>query len=100
MSRLKNKQRWEKLIEQFLASGLSGTEFCRQNNIKLASFYSWKKKLAKHEKPSDFAQLKVVRDVKVEIAFPNGAVLQMPFGDERALRQVVSMLMERVEIDS
>ncbi len=100
MNRLERREQWEEFVNQFLASGLSGAAFCRQNNLKLASFYFWKRKLAEPQQASNFAQLTVVPDSKVEISFRNGAVLRMPFCDERSLRQVVSLLMERAENDS
>lgn len=40
---LTEKQKhWQTIIEQWQDSGLSQTEFCRQNQIKLQSFYSYR----------------------------------------------------------
>ena len=36
---------WKKIFAHFTESGLSRVEYCRQENIKLASFSRWKKKL-------------------------------------------------------
>ncbi len=36
---------WQEIIDQFQASGLKASEFCRQNNITASNFYVWRKKL-------------------------------------------------------
>lgn len=40
---------WQRLVERQSVSGLSGAEFCRQNEVKYASFMSWRKRLVKPE---------------------------------------------------
>lgn len=43
---LSHKQKyWQTLIEQQSQSGLTHAKFCQQNDIKLATFYYWAKKL-------------------------------------------------------
>lgn len=36
---------WRNIIDQYHASGLKVSEFCRQNNITPSNFYLWRKKL-------------------------------------------------------
>jgi transposase-like protein len=36
---------WQTIIDQYQASGLKASEFCRQNNITASNFYVWRKKL-------------------------------------------------------
>ena len=36
---------WQKIIEQYQASGLKASEFCRQHKITTSNFYLWCKKL-------------------------------------------------------
>ncbi len=42
---------WEKLIEQFQHSGLSGAQFCRDQKIPYASFSKWRQRLLGSEGP-------------------------------------------------
>ncbi len=43
---LKHKQQhWQTVIEKQSQSGLTHAKFCQQNDIKLATFYYWTKKL-------------------------------------------------------
>lgn len=36
---------WQTIVDDFVASGLSGQQFCQQNNIKYASFCKWRQRL-------------------------------------------------------
>ncbi|MGX9519187.1 IS66 family insertion sequence element accessory protein TnpA [Vibrio mediterranei] len=36
---------WQTIIDQYQASGLKASEFCRQNNNTASNFYAWRKKL-------------------------------------------------------
>ena len=39
------QQHWQAVIEKQSQSGLTHAKFCQQNDIKLATFYYWTKKL-------------------------------------------------------
>ena len=45
MSLNHKQQHWQAVIEKQSQSGLSHAKFCHQNDIKLARFYYWTKKL-------------------------------------------------------
>lgn len=45
MSLSQKQLHWQALVEQQSQSGLSNAEFCQQQDIKLATFYYWAKKL-------------------------------------------------------
>lgn len=48
MSKLTTKQQhWSTIIKDWRASNLSQAEFCRQNNINLKRFYTWKHSIEK-----------------------------------------------------
>jgi hypothetical protein len=47
-----DKNHWQKLVERQAHSGLSGAQFCRQQNIAYASFMSWRKRLQHVPHPS------------------------------------------------
>ena len=40
-----DKAHWQKLVDQQERSGLSGAQFCRQENVRYASFMGWRKRL-------------------------------------------------------
>ena len=40
-----DKTRWQQLVKKQSVSGLSSAEFCRQHDVKYASFMSWRKRL-------------------------------------------------------
>ena len=45
------QQFWQMVLETFKSSGLSVRRFCQQEGLSEASFYSWRKRLAKVRKP-------------------------------------------------
>lgn len=47
-----DKQYWEKHFAAWQGSNLSQSEYCRQNNIPLKSFYNWKRKLISNLSPT------------------------------------------------
>lgn len=42
-------EQWQTIINTFSTSGLSGTQFCKQQDIKYASFSKWRKRLSEAE---------------------------------------------------
>jgi hypothetical protein len=45
LSRSAKRGFWEKVIEEWSATGLSQTEYCRQKRIRIKSFQYWKRNL-------------------------------------------------------
>ncbi|MDH5548007.1 MAG: IS66 family insertion sequence element accessory protein TnpB [Gammaproteobacteria bacterium] len=41
---------WQTIVDNFVASGLSGQAFCQQNHIKYASFCKWRQRLLSEPK--------------------------------------------------
>lgn len=41
----KSQAQWQAVIEQYQASGLSGTQFCQKNDIAYGSFCKWRQRL-------------------------------------------------------
>ena len=114
---------WSALLAEQARSGLSVMEFCRQKNVTRESFYHWRKKLKPGESspgesefrepdvaeffdrdsepPQEvqqrdpFVPLTIVRPSILEVEMPCGATLRLPDDNERLLRQVLSILLER-----
>ncbi|WP_409522936.1 IS66 family insertion sequence element accessory protein TnpA [Nitrincola sp. MINF-07-Sa-05] len=53
MKKHRTPEQWQALIDQQRDSGLSATQFCKQQNIGYASFCNWRKRLS--ESPVDDA---------------------------------------------
>jgi len=45
MRKHRTPEQWQVLIDQQRASGLSASQFCKQENIGYASFCNWRKRL-------------------------------------------------------
>ncbi|WP_372971484.1 IS66 family insertion sequence element accessory protein TnpA [Marinobacter sp.] len=45
MRKHRTPEQWQSLIDQQRDSGLSATQFCKQQNIGYASFCNWRKRL-------------------------------------------------------
>jgi len=69
------QQFWQMAIETWRSSGLSIRQFCKQEGLSEPSFYSWRKKLTKRDKPED-------------------SKLKEPASDSKILTRVISVLQE------
>jgi transposase-like protein len=47
----RSQQQWQNIINDFTESGLSGAQFCKQNDIRYASFSKWRKRLTQNRNP-------------------------------------------------
>ena len=122
-SPVSRQQEWSALLAEQATSGLSVMEFCRQKNVSRETFYHWRKKLKSGEsspcesefreapvaefvatfteppgevqKQDPFVPLTIVRPSMLEVEMPCGATLRVPDGNERLLRQVLRILLER-----
>lgn len=71
-----DKKHWQHLVDQQSLSGLSGAEFCRQHDIRYASFMAWRKRLQS-------------QDLESSVATPNAFVeLTAPIQPTRAVHSV------------
>ena len=110
---------WRDVLDRQRESGLSVRQFCREHQISEASFHSWKRKIAGHDRDDDASSesgdqkqparrqvAKQTEDAAVfipvrvsaagsvlEIVHPRGHVLRVPaVFDAGALRQVLGVL--------
>lgn len=69
---------WQTVMDRQAASGLSRAAFCRRERIPLASFDSWRRRLAARLPLADFVDVTPKSTGwDVEIALPNGVVLRL-----------------------
>lgn len=61
-------------------SGLTVSEYCKQNGVVKSGYYYWLKKLNAINQPSGFTAISVAKNASVEISYPNG--VQLSFSGE------------------
>ncbi len=98
---------WQMAIETWQASGLSVRQFCKQEGLSLASFYSWRKKLRNatlscrrgdaHESAA-FIEVSLPQGHSqpvLELVLSSGNILRIPRGvDGQTLYHTLSALRE------
>lgn len=83
------QQFWQMVLETFTSSGLSVRQFCKQEGLSEASFYSWRKKLnnshasgVREESPvsEPFIQVPVLQSELgcLELVLASGHSLRIP----------------------
>jgi hypothetical protein len=99
-------QFWQMAIETWRSSGLTVRQFCRQEGLPEASFYSWRKKLTKTLtsdsdkeaiKPKPFIQVSLpkAKSGGLELVLASGHTLRIPSAiDRQTLTHVLSALSE------
>jgi transposase len=109
---------WRRLLSQWQRSGLSGRDFCAQESLSEASFYGWRREIAKRDreaKPvgrqrgrritmsakralsSAFLPVQVIPNAEpsssIEMVLPKGRLVRVgPGFDPATLRQVLGIL--------
>lgn len=63
---------WSSIIEQWSASGMTQVEYCKKNNIRLKSFYTWKWQLNNKDKSK--AKIKRTPPMFVALALDEEAI--------------------------
>ncbi|WP_435274558.1 IS66 family insertion sequence element accessory protein TnpA [Psychrobium sp. nBUS_13] len=63
MSKHRSLEQWQDIINLHQSSGLSVSDFCRDNNISTTAFYATKKKLT--EETSSFVKACVTQPLKI-----------------------------------
>jgi hypothetical protein len=90
-----NQRVWRLRLRRFKTSGLTVTEFCDFEEVSVASFYQWRKRLAARRANSGpslpFLPVHVspAPASAIEIYLPNGARVCLPDGDVEVLRVAI-----------
>ena len=92
---------WRDLIDRWKTSGQSIAAFCAAQRVSQATFYSWRKRLTAHCRPTTvppvptptFAPVRVAPDLTAEVVLPTGLVVRAPIGaDPAAVARLVAAL--------
>lgn len=74
---------WKSHIDQWATSGLTQTEYCRQNEISRDRFTYWKTKFKRRNQPVKFVQLPVPayrNSVGLKLNIGRGLQIEVPDG--------------------
>jgi len=92
----RSKQQWQKLVLGQPTSGLSISQYCKNQNINLSNFYAWRKRLNSKEslKPG-FLRLNkpsfpTLRNLRIET--PNGYKIEINGFDESIFQKILGMV--------
>ena len=76
------RQLWQTHIEAWPLTGLSQTEYCRQNNLKTTRFTYWKHKFQKESLPVNFVQISAESARPDHLFYNNEASLRLTVGSQ------------------
>lgn len=93
---------WRRRVRRFASSGMTVVRFCEDEGISTASFYRWRKRLAKRRTstrdgghtPTFQAVRVTAADAAVAILLPGGARVEVPTDAIDAVRVVVGELLQ------
>ena len=95
---------WRERFLRFDDGGMTISEFCVAEGTSTASFYAWRRKLARPQqatprkkKPSAFEPLSIAATVVIRL--PGGTSIEVPANSEGALRTIVGQLM-RADVEA
>ena len=102
MTREEKISHWQRIIDQYCDSGLSGAAFCRENGINPGRFYHWRRRLTDsnhcNESGGGFFELILCTSpnnrATIHVQLPNGIVIEVGRGfDTVTLRSVVESVV-------
>lgn len=97
------REQWSVWVSEQAAGDESVAEYCGRRKLSVASFYQWRRKLAKLgvDKAkrgvaiSDaLIPVRLVDPPRVDVDLSCGATIKLPVQDEAAMRAVLGMLVE------
>jgi hypothetical protein len=97
------ERKWRQAVRDWQRSGLSVRVFCMRRGLQEASFYAWRRELAKRDRESStFVPVQVVTEGNadgggmLEVVLGSGRTIRVAPGfDSATLRQLVAALEEQ-----
>jgi len=92
----RSKKQWQKIVFAQPTSGLSISQYCKNQNINISNFYAWRKRLSGKDSPKPgFLRLNkpsfpILRDLRIET--PNGYKIEVNGFDELTLQRILGMV--------
>lgn len=85
------RSQWQKRLGRFTRSKMTVAKFCRREDVSVASFYQWRRRLAETETAEQatgkqsaqptFIPVQVTAGANLLVVFPNGTRLTLPAHD-------------------
>ena len=76
------EQFWRNTVAQWRQSGQSVRSFCFERRLSEASFYAWRRELAKRDRANvaavKFVPVQFRTDAVIEVALPDGLIVRAP----------------------
>ena len=101
---VEQQQFWQMVFDTHANTGLTIKQFCKNEGISEAAFYTWRKRLSQPKKPSepkpkqsDFIEVKPIEQngVPVELHFTSGHILKITnHADSQLLTTVIQALKQ------
>ena len=107
---------WMRRIQRFSRSRLTVAEFCEREDVSVAAFYQWRRRLVALGQPpaaaaqaqargslpaqvvsgapEGFVPVRVLQSSAIEVRLPNGVTLTLPVGDPEVLRQALLLVSQ------
>ena len=94
MTTVQKRSFWKNHIDGWQHSGLSQPEYCKQHDIKLATFGYWRTRLKKPQPVNRLIPVTLPNTSHIRISLPNGIGLSLPV---HVLADVLPVLNQSVE---
>ena len=108
------RQLWLRRMQRFSQSRLTVAEFCDREDVSVAAFYQWRRKLVtlvnqphataraqgglpvppSSSAANGFVPVRVLQSAVIEARLPNGVTLALPAGDLEVLRQTLLVVSQ------
>ena len=108
------RQLWLRRMQRFSQSRLTVAEFCDREDVSVAAFYQWRRKLVtlvnqsettaqargglparvSSGSPNGFVPVRVLQSPVIEVRLHNGVTLTLPAGDLEVLRQTLLVVSQ------
>lgn len=87
---------WRKRLGRFTRSQMTVAEFCRREEVSVAAFYQWRRRLAETATAQEatftpsatptFIPVQVTGGANLQVVFPNGTRLTLPAHDHELVK--------------
>lgn len=98
---LRKRSQWLDRVRRFARSKCSVADFCQREQVSVASFYQWRRKLAdmstdlsdgRAPTRKNFVPVQVTAAADLQVTFPNGTRLTLPAHDHELVKRCIDAI--------
>lgn len=98
---LSKRSQWLDRVRRFRRSKCSVADFCQREQVSVASFYQWRRKLADTSTGlsdggaptrESFVPVQVTSAADLQVTFPNGTRLTVPAHDQELVKRCIDAI--------